>query len=291
MTAPHTAQAPPVLPAALVGSSKQKYTLAQARLRRGGLELATLSLHGSLMDGLASYLLTYAPTQPCEYLPDMVQALHHDPRLPLAGDDAERLYLVHDVHQRLVQGEAVTLTLESVFEWLQVAGQVLTRYGVVVSPPESPPRPSAAPPDPRPPTSHVLPLLQRLQPLLLVVLVSMLGLALLVQIPWADLALAPAGPSTPPDASLSPPARNIPGVAGIRPGATAYIRNALDGSNTVGLQLQPGAAGAGQVRLVLAPDTAVQVIAGPLVVDGEGWWQVRVFNLDGWCPGTLLEVR
>lgn len=291
MTATHSAQALPVLPAALVGNSKQKYTLAQSRLQRGGLELALLSLHGSLMDGLASYVLTYAPAYQYAGLPDLLGYLRDDPRLPLATDAAEPLYLVDDVHRRLVQGEPVTLAVESVFGWMQAAGHVLTRYGVVVSPPETMPRRSPADPAPRKPapTVPVPAAVRHIQTVLLAAIAVLLALILIARVPWAELVPAPDSLPARTATATRQSAGSMPGMAGLQAGDTAYIRTS--GEEPVGLQIAPGAAGVGQVRATLAPDTAVQVIAGPVVVDGEGWWQVRVFNLDGWCPGRLLEVR
>lgn len=87
----------------------------------------------------------------------------------------------------------------------------------------------------------------------------------------------------------TPSVATLPGVGGLQAGQVTYIR--ADAGNPVGLQRVPGAAASTQVRLNLAPDTAVQVIAGPIIVDQQGWWQVRVFNQDGWLPGTALEVR
>jgi hypothetical protein len=288
-----------VLPSALQASSQQKFALSQARLRRGWLELALLSLHGSLAEGLDGYLLLYkqiamplASADPARF-PDVLNRLTQDAALPLAAEDAERLYLLDDVYTRLIYGEAVVLSVESVFGWMQVASRVLTRYGVVVATPESLPRiaPEATRPAPHPvsggasPQLNVLP--RWLGPTLLTALIVLLAASILLYIPTSA---TPSPISRPTASNTDPPnVANLPGMDGLRAGQVAYVR--ADAGDSVGLQRVPGTAASAQVRLNLAPDTAVQVIAGPVIADQQGWWQVRVFNQDGWLRGTALEVR
>lgn len=291
--------AAPVLPSALQASSQQKFALSQARLRRGWLELALLSLHGSLAEGLDGYLLLYqqlavplASADPAR-LPDVLNRLTQHPTLPLAAEDAERLYLLDDVYTRLIHGEAVVLSVESVFGWMQVASRVLTRYGVVVATPESLPRiaPEATRPAPHPVSGNTSVPLHApprwLVSTLLAAVMILLATGILLGIPTS----APPSPISRPTASNTDPpsVANLPGMDGLRAGQVAYIR--ADAGDWVGLQRVPGAAASAQVRLNLAPDTAVQVIAGPVIVDQQGWWQVRVFNQDGWLRGTALAVR
>ncbi|NJL04622.1 MAG: hypothetical protein HC911_06870 [Chloroflexaceae bacterium] len=291
--------AAPVLPSALQASSQQKFALSQARLRRGWLELALLSLHGSLAEGLDGYLLLYqqlavplASADPTR-LPDVLNRLTQHPALPLAAEDAERLYLLDDVYTRLIHGEAVVLSVESVFGWMQVASRVLTRYGVVVATPESLPRiaPEATRPAPHPISGGASTPLNApprwLVPTLLAALIILLATGILLGIPTS----APPSLSSRPTASNTdlPSIANLPGMDGLQAGQVAYVR--ADAGDLVGLQRRPGAAASAEVRLNLASDTAVQVIAGPVIADQQGWWQVRVFNQDGWLRGTALEVR
>lgn len=296
---PSSPLAAPVLPSALQASSQQKFALSQARLRRGWLELALLSLHGSLAEGLDSYLLLYqqlavplASDDPAR-LPDVLNRLTQYPALPLAAEDAERLYLLDDVYTRLIHGEAVVLSVESVFGWMQVASRVLTRYGVVVATPENLPRiaPEATRPAPHPVSGGAAVPLNApprwLVPTLLAALVILLATGILLSMPSSTTPSLSNRPTV--GNTDTPSVATLPGVGGLQAGQVAYIR--ADAGNPVGLQRVPGAAASTQVRLNLAPDTAVQVIAGPIIVDQQGWWQVRVFNQDGWLSGTALEVR
>ncbi|NJL33261.1 MAG: hypothetical protein HC893_04635 [Chloroflexaceae bacterium] len=59
----------------------------------------------------------------------------------------------------------------------------------------------------------------------------------------------------------------------------------------LGLQMQPGDTSIEQTRVRVAPGTAVLVVAGPVEIDGQAWWQVRVFNQEGWSPAEALEIR
>lgn len=79
-----------------------------------------------------------------------------------------------------------------------------------------------------------------------------------------------------------------PPATALAPGRTAYVR---EGSEDLNVRERAGTGPDSPVVFSLAPGTAVEILAGPVEVDGFTWWQVRGPVGDGWCAGQFLEVR
>jgi hypothetical protein len=274
---------PPAAPTDLMVRSKEKYVLSQARLRRGALETALLSLHGSLADGLRAYLLLHRQPEAAADWPAMLAALGTAEQ-PLTPDEAAQVQRIHRLWERITSGEAVTLPAANVAGYQQLVSGLLRRYGVVVAVPDedsSPLRLALLQPEaPRERQRRWWGVhLNRVFVLVLAV-VCLLGTAttLAVQQGAAGLPLPGAAGETLP--STTPPAR-------LTVGSTALV--VADAGEQVPLQVRPGSSADIPVRLYVSAGTAVQVVAGPLARDGGEWWRVRVFNQEGWCRGEVLQ--
>ncbi|NJM05576.1 SH3 domain-containing protein [Candidatus Gracilibacteria bacterium] len=116
----------------LLASSKIKYTLGQARLRRDQRELALLSFHGALEDALRAHLLRWRSPAATEAWAGMLGALRDDLEAPLAPRDIERVQQLHELRMRIARGEQVTVTSETVGEYHQLCASLLPRYQVLV---------------------------------------------------------------------------------------------------------------------------------------------------------------
>jgi hypothetical protein len=289
-----------VTPQDLAGRSKKKYTLSQARQRREQVELTLLSLVGSLEDGLRSYLLLHGHPAAGARLPDLLPPLQEDSRHPLKPDEAARVRHMLDIWRHIVDGEAVTLTHESVCEYQEFVSALLLRYGVLVVSPESRPQPRGTIASlPRPPAYHEQP--QRLRPrwiiAALLVLICLASAATAYAISHSPATRAVFEELTTPDSTLpavgmpdgsDSPAREQP-TDTLAPGQLAFVRG--DIGDDLALRAQPGLGPDSPILLYLSPNTAVQVIDGPVRIGDVHWWQVRVANRQGWCPGRFLEIR
>jgi hypothetical protein len=116
----------------LLTSSKGKYTLGQARLRRDQRELALLSFHGALEDALRAHLLRWRSPAATEPWANMLTALCDDVEVALRPREIERLQGLHELRMRIARGEQVTVTSETVAEYHQLCASVLPRYQVLV---------------------------------------------------------------------------------------------------------------------------------------------------------------
>jgi hypothetical protein len=116
----------------LLASSKAKYTLGQARLRRDQRELALLSFHGALEDALRAHLLRWRSPAATEAWANMLVALRDDVEAPLRPRDIERVQGLHELRMRIARGEQVTVTSETVGEYHQLCANLLPRYQVLV---------------------------------------------------------------------------------------------------------------------------------------------------------------
>jgi hypothetical protein len=298
-------------PADLMASSKQKFVLSQARLQPGKVELALLSLHGSLQDGLRAYLLLHGRPAAEKDLSGLIAALADDSKKPLVSEHADRLQHMSGVWERIVQGEAVTLTYESIERYQQLVADVLIRYGVLVVKPEPQSETTAAPSGRqarkqtrseryeqydsgekrRPSAAFFFSLL--LGVLVLVGTATVLALnqpAIRPHTLLPDLAPATESSSdaTEPD-STAPPAATSARPDTLSPGRTALV-STTDGED-LALREWPDTTGRSTIRLYLKSGTAVQVVEGPVSLDGSDWWKVRVANQEGWCRGEFLKAR
>ncbi len=281
--------------AELIASGKARYALSLARLRRHQPELALLSLLGSLDNVLRGYLLLHHSQTVADDWEALLAAMQDDPMYPLLPEEVQRLQRMHHLHARIVQGDTVTLAYDTVLTYQQFVTMLLARYGVPISPPESIPASLRLPPGAAPLSARRL--WRQYRPQFMAVL--LIGLLLLVgtltimfvqqqrAVLSATNAESAAALITQPD---NP--RPLPGILAPRtlaPGRTAYVRaDVVDG---LPLQAQPGTDPTIPVRLYLERNTAVEVLVGPVELDGVAWWQVRVANQQGWCVGEFLEVR
>lgn len=291
-------------PAALIDSSKQKYTLSQSRLRRDWFELSLVSLHASLEDGLRSFLLLQQlPAERGDWQ-GIIERLSAYERRPLSAAEVDRLHQIHALHTRITRGESVTLSADSVLHYRQFAARLLIRYGVlVVEPASDTPLRAQSPGDPSAASSlsGARRLWQRTSAernqrtlLVLLVLLASASLTLALVNRWQ-----PLEPFSRPSAAADAPANASPPAASptassssrLAPGTLAYVVADLEGQPELALQATPGNQSVPTIRLSLAPGTAVDVLAGPVLIDGAEWWQVRAFNIDGWCAARWLEVR
>jgi hypothetical protein len=286
----------------LIASSKKKYALAQARLRRGLIELALLSLQGSLDDALRSYLrLRKHPAAHADW-PTLLTAFQADASPPLSEEEARDLHDMRQLWQRVVVGEACNLTEESAAAYQRFVAGLLMRYGVLVVAPDAPVPDS--------------PLLEQLASewslgawwarwrarasstfVLLLVAVCVAGAATslaLTRPQSMEDTLSRASKQLPQLASQQPgntatDETAIPPPDVLFPGRTAHVRRSA--SEGLALHARPGEAPDNPVRLILSPDSEVRLIDGPLTVDGSEWWLVRAANQEGWCPAAFLEIR
>lgn len=290
-------------PTDLLNSSKKKFTLGQARLRRGQIELMLLSLYGSLEDGLRSYLLLHGHTAAREDWMAMLEALGDDATRPLLAAEYDRLQRIANLRTQVVEGEAITLTEDSAFHSQEFACNILRRYGIVVVVPErdtgqesalarraSPSRPTRADwQGAEQPDAH-----KRLRVLVLALLVIVAVPLIWFRLygmpaPASRLSDFPAASGVAALATSEPPAATSTPPQPFLVQRTAFVRRDIGGD--LALRAQPGDALDNPIQMYIAPDTAVQIITGPVHLDAVDWWQVSVANQVGWCPGDVLEIR
>lgn len=294
-------------PTELIASSKARFALGQARLRRGQDELALLSFHGSLEDGLRAHLVLHSdPAAHGDWL-QLLDAMRDDQWQPLSAIEIERIGRIENLRLRLSHGDRVTLTEESLQAYQQFVARLLARYGVLVVASEvgvsSPQRERAAMPAP-----VAVPFWQRyrthLAPVLVVLAVFIIGAATTIMLqqarpPQAAVILQTPAPTLPlpittfapvSEPSLVPPEPTAVPANVLAAGRLAYVRSDIGGGG-LALRARPGTANDNPVQFYLSPDTQVEVVAGPVDADGYSWWQVRVANQEGWCAGEFLEVR
>ncbi len=281
--------------AELIASGKARYALSLARLRRHQPELALLSLLGSLDNVLRGYLLLHHSQTVEDDWEALLAAAQNEPMHPLLPEEVQRLQRMHHLRMRIVQGDTVTLAYDTVLTYQQFVTILLTRYGVPISPPESIPDSLRLRHDTTPLSARRLWRQYRTQ----FIAVLLIGLLLLVgalttrfvQQQRAAL-LATSAESVAALTAQPDNSRPLSGILAPRtlaPGHTAYVRaDVVDG---LPLQAQPGTDNTIPVRLYLERNTAVEVLAGPVEMDGMVWWHVRVANQQGWCAGEFLEVR
>lgn len=279
----------------LIASGRMKYALAQARLHQRQRELALLSIIGCLEDVFRGYLLLYnEPTATADWT-TLLAVLRNRSEPNLSAEEATRLNRMQHLRTFIIRGESVTVTEETMLTYQQFAAALMVRYGVVVVAPESSwhsmpaeqrmgshtPKKSARPHHP----------FVRLLPALLIALIFVIGAG-------ATLALQqsraiPESVSRPP-ASLpdSLAANGMPTttrIGSVSPGQTVYVQT--DIVEGLPLREQPGIADTIPIRLYLSIGTAVEVLDGPVRMDGAVWWKVSAANQEGWCAEEFLVVR
>lgn len=130
-------------PIELMDSARQKYTLAQARIRRGPPELALLSLHGSLEDALRARAIHRRLPAAAAPFPQLIDALAADADAPLSTAEAESVRKMHRLRARVAHGEQITVAAETIEAYQRLIVRLLSRYGVLVVGPEDEPPPRA----------------------------------------------------------------------------------------------------------------------------------------------------
>ncbi|MGQ9926296.1 MAG: SH3 domain-containing protein [Chloroflexaceae bacterium] len=125
-------------PIELIDAARTKYTAALARLRRGYLELALLSLHGSVEDALRAHGLRLNLPAVRQPFPELLEALTEVTLGPLSLTEAEGVRRMHRLRGRIAHGEQVVVAAETIEAYRRLAARLLPRYGVMVTPPEEP---------------------------------------------------------------------------------------------------------------------------------------------------------
>lgn len=126
-------------PIELIDSARQKYTLAQARIRRGPPELALLSLHGSLEDALRAHAIHRRLAVAAAPFPQLLDGLAADEQSPLGAAEAEGIRKMHRLRARVAHGEQITVAAETIEAYHRLAGRLLPLFGVLVVAPEEAP--------------------------------------------------------------------------------------------------------------------------------------------------------
>lgn len=299
-------------PSDFINASKTKYALAQARLRRGEVELALLSLRGSLEDALRAHLLLYGHAAADAEWATLIEMLSVEEGAAAGGDttltpdERERLRRMHHLHLRIAAGDAVTLPSERLAAYHRFSAQILQRFGVLVVAPESGlPIPTRRmleeEPVERPWSAFWRKGRFPLIPVLVILFIFLVGAGTAIVIQQVSFyPVEPRLEAAAPTVVPPPTTPDVPRAAafftsvalppnGLIVGRTAYVRT--ETGEGLALRARPGTAPDIPVQLYLSPDTAVQVIGGPIEADGYTWWQVRAVNMEGWCAGSFLEVR
>jgi hypothetical protein len=113
-------------------AARSKYLLAITRVRRGPVELALLSLHGCLEDGLRAYAMQLRMPEQIEPLPQLVEALTRHPQSDLKPEEAKIIIRFHRLRTRVSQGEQINVKDQTIGAYQQLVGQLLNRHGVPV---------------------------------------------------------------------------------------------------------------------------------------------------------------
>ncbi len=96
---------------------------------------------------------------------------------------------------------------------------------------------------------------------------------------------APTAPAAPTVVATTLPAPPTPG--GVAVGRSARVIAEI----TLNLRERPGTDLAIPILLTLDPNTVIDVVGGPVQMDGLTWWKVRGANIEGWCAGQYLGAR
>lgn len=117
----------------LMARSKSKFALARARLSQRHIELALLSLQGSLEDTLRGHLLLRRNPAAAAEWETLLAALQDDAEQhPLSREESERLRRFHLLCSRIASGEAVTVPPERVTAYQTFFATLMARYDVLV---------------------------------------------------------------------------------------------------------------------------------------------------------------
>jgi hypothetical protein len=297
-------------PSELFARSKKKFELALARLRREQIELALLSLHGSLEDAFRAHLALHQNMASEGDWGDVLAALQQDVDEPLARHEVDRIRRNIHLHERIAQGEAVTLTKESITAYKEFTVELLRRYGVTVAISEESASRVSIPASLQRPDDELLdrltgvgrrglPWYQR-QPkwlLLAAGLIIMLsvGVTLLVVQQFRSAPATRKGPVLPgattvlgtPLPSPTPTPTEVLGQV-LTQGSRATVREEVVGG--LALRTRPSTSEDVPVQVYLDPGVEVEVVEGPVDADGYTWWKVRAGDEEGWCAGEFLEV-
>jgi hypothetical protein len=123
-------------PLELLESARSKYNLALARLRHSPVELALLSLHGSLEDALRAHAMRLGLEGALAPLPQLLDALVAAPHMPLSVVEAEGVRRMHRLRAHVAHGEQLAVAEATIVAYHQFVARLLPRYGVIVAPPE-----------------------------------------------------------------------------------------------------------------------------------------------------------
>lgn len=124
-------------PFELLEAARTKYTLAQARLRRGPPELALLSMYGSLEDALRADALRRELPAAVEPFLQLLETLVEEAQPKLSAAEGEGIRRMHRLRARVAHGEQIAVTHETIEAYQRLVARLLPRYGVLVVAPEA----------------------------------------------------------------------------------------------------------------------------------------------------------
>ena len=308
----------PVSPTQLAATSRQKYALAAKRLEGGDPELALLSLHGAVEDGLRAYLAKQGQEE-IEGWRDIIERMRADKDMPLDDDIAAHLRRVNALRNRVAHGEHGVIEHPAIVEYQRLAARLLPAYGVPLDK-AAPKQQTGARKQPAPSkksasaqqkrsraTASPEPAAGGFNPLIpvgAVALILLIGLlTTLAQNRPRTTVIDTAAPSAVAPGSLDDGSAPIAATLTAAPlGSSpvpvnpAFVQIVL-GSRAVvsaegdqlSLRAQPGIGGA--LLAALPAGAEVLVLDGPQQADGLRWWRVRAGANEGWCAEQYLVIQ
>jgi Bacterial SH3 domain len=299
-------------------SAIEKLELGLQRMAKAGddpdlLGLALQSIHGALEDTFRARLAAdpHMPSEQREAVLDPKRVQWKDllDAMQLYGDlsahDRELIWRANGQRTRVAHGGRYGGTRAELARYASLAQQ-LCGYTVPAKPlkvpAESPAktlRPAGEKSTPRVGTSTEAPNIPRAvrahmpTPMprtrigwwsIVLAVALLVGLASFVVLrsaarPLAQLAAAPANPSTLAEATATAPTANPPTPATPR----AATVNAPDGLN-----IRRDHSSRAAILGALPHGTHVAVLGGPVDADGRTWWQIAANDQQGWCAGEYL---
>lgn len=299
-------------------SAIEKLELGLQRMAKAGddpdlLGLALQSIHGAIEDTFRARLAAdpHMPSDQREAVLDPKRVQWKDllDAMQLYGDlsaqDRELIWRANGQRSRVAHGGRYNGTRAELARYASLAQQ-LCGYTAPAKPPKAPagsaakttgeksvPRASTsteAPDIPRAVRPHAptSPPHTRIGWWSIVLAVALLvGLASFIVLrsaarPLAQLAAAPASPSTLAQATTAAPTVGPPTPATPR----AAIVNAPDGLN-----IRRDHSSHAAILAALPHGTHVTVLGGPVDSDGHTWWQIAANDQQGWCAGEYLRFE
>jgi Bacterial SH3 domain len=293
-------------------SAIEKLELGLQRLAKAGddpdlLGLALQSIHGALEDTFREQLAAdpHMPSDQREAVLDPKRVQWKDllDAMQLYGNlsvqDRELIWRANGQRTRVAHGGRYNGTRAELARYASLVQQ-LCNYTAPAKPPKAAakaPRPTSeqstlragteAPDIPRAVRTQTRTIPQRTRIgwwSIVLVVVLLVGLASFVVLrnaarPLAQLAAAPASPSTIAEATAAAPTAGPP---------TATTPHAATVNAPDGLNIRRDHSSRAAILGALPNGTRVTVLAGPVDADGHSWWQIAADGQQGWCAGEFL---